>query len=84
MYEWEEVLTQILSGSIGNINSQNTIFSFTNTITEESKIAQSEIIDFEEAANYLLDRLELQNGFAVIKAIGHRIVHGMQCGILFK
>lgn len=78
MYELEEVLTQILSGSIENINSQNTTFSFKNTITQESKIAQIEINDFEEAANYLLDWLELQDGFAAIKAIGHRIVHGMQ------
>ena len=78
MYELEEVLIQILSGSIENINSQNTTFSFTNTITEESKIAPVEINDFKEAANYLLDWLELQDGFAAIKAIGHRIVHGMQ------
>ncbi|MBC7507374.1 MAG: acetate/propionate family kinase [Ferruginibacter sp.] len=78
MYKLEEVLTQILSGSIENINSQNTTFSFTNIITEESKIAPVKINNFEEAANYLLDWLELQDGFAAIKAIGHRIVHGMQ------
>ena len=78
MYQTEGVLIQILSGSVENISSQNTTFSFTNTTTEKSKSVPVEVNDFEEAANYLLDWLELQDGFATIKAIGHRIVYGMQ------
>ncbi len=78
MYQIEENLTPILSGSIENINAQNTTFSFINAITEESKNNSVEINDFEEAANYLLDWLECQVVFRTIKAVGHRLANGMQ------
>jgi acetate kinase len=78
MYQTEGVLVPVLSGSIENINSQNTTFSFTNSISKEEKSFTIEINDFEESANYLADWLELQVDFSVIKAVGHRVVHGMQ------
>jgi acetate kinase len=78
MYQTEGVLVPVLSGSIENINSQNTTFSFTNSISKEEKSFTIEINDFEESANYLADWLELQVDFSVIKAVGHRLVHGMQ------
>ena len=78
IYELEKVLTQILSGSIENINSQNSTFNFTNSKTKESINFPIAINDFEDAANYLLDWLALQVAFNAVKAVGHRIVHGMQ------
>jgi len=78
IYELEKVLTQILSGSIENINSQNSTFNFTNSKTKESINTPIEINDFEDAANYLLDWLALQVAFNAVNAVGHRIVHGMQ------
>ena len=78
IYELEKVLTQILSGSIENINSQNSTFNFTNSKTKESINTPIAINDFEDAANYLLDWLGLQVSFNAVKAVGHRIVHGMQ------
>ena len=78
IYELENALTQILSGSIENINSQNVTFNFANSKTNESINTPIEINDFEDAANYLLDWLALQVAFNAVKAVGHRIVHGMQ------
>jgi len=78
IYELEKILTQILSGSIENINSQNSTFNFTNSKTKESINTPIEINDFEDAANYLLDWLALQVAFNAVNAVGHRIVHGMQ------
>ena len=78
MYQTGEVLTSILSGSIENINSENTTFSFKNTITQEEKNIAIELNDFYEVANYLIDWLEQQDGFSAIEAVGHRLVHGMQ------
>jgi acetate kinase len=39
---------------------------------------EMERIDQENAAHELIDRLEKQDGFKSVKAIGHRIVHGMK------
>jgi acetate kinase len=34
--------------------------------------------DHKTAANFLISWLEKQNGFASVKAVGHRVVHGMK------
>ena len=78
IYETGAALTQILGGSIENIGSKNTSFNFTNTTTTQPKINSIKIHNFQEAVNYLIDWLELQQGFNSVKAIGHRLVHGME------
>jgi acetate kinase len=78
MYQTHGVLVPVLSGSIKNICSQNTTFSFKNSLNAAEKTITIQIENFEGAANYLLDWLELQVGFSTIKAVGHRLVHGMQ------
>lgn len=78
IYETGAALTQILGGSIENIGSKNTSFNFTNTTTTQPKINSIKIHNFQEAVDYLIDWLELQQGFNSVKAIGHRLVHGME------
>ena len=78
IYQTDGVLTLILSGSIENINCQNTTFIFLNTITKQENNIAIEQKDFDEAANYLIDWLEQQDGFSAVEAVGHRLVHGMQ------
>ena len=78
MYETEGVLTPVFAGSIDNIGTQKSTFSFANTKTKEEENIPIETGGFEDAACYLLDWFELQPGFAIVNAVVHRLVHGMQ------
>jgi acetate kinase len=78
MYQTDEVLVPIFSGSIESIGTKKSTFSFANTKTNTAENISIETNDFEQAAYYLLDWFELQEGFATVKAVGHRLVHGMQ------
>lgn len=78
IYEAEEKLTQILWGSIENIGLKNVSLNFTNATNAQQKHSIIVINNFEEAANYLIDWLELQDDFMLVKAIGHRLVYGME------
>ena len=78
IYRAQGILIQILSGSINNIGSTNSQFHFINSISKEEKSIGIEVTDFEAAATYLIDWLVKLNSFISVKAIGHRIVHGMQ------
>lgn len=78
IYQPEEILTLILSGSINNIGSANSLFQFKNFISKEEEGITIVVTDFDEAATYLTNWLVKLNSFISVKAIGHRIVHGMQ------
>ena len=78
IYQHNEVLVPKSSGSIENIGTANATFSFVNSTTEEEESTTVEINDFDEAANHLLNWLTLQDEFILVKAVGHRLVHGMQ------
>lgn len=78
LYRIEETLLQLFYGKIENINTENTTLSFHNTTTEQKNNINIGATNHDEAANFLIDWLEKQNHFASIKAIGHRIVHGMK------
>ena len=78
IYQVEDKLIQKLWGSIENIGLKNASFNFTNTTITHSKSILIKINNFKEAVNYLIDWLELQDHFISVKAIGHRVVHGME------
>lgn len=78
MYQTNNIVTPIFSGSLENIGTKKSTFNFINTKTKEEENIQVEIKDYENAAHYLLDWLELQIEFDSVKAVGHRLVHGMQ------
>ena len=78
LYEIDESLVQLFYGEIESIGSKNTKLSFTNTITNQKNSINIKPNDQEDGANFLIDWLEKQDDFASVKAIGHRIVHGMK------
>ena len=77
-YKRKEPLEQLFYGEIENIGTQNTKLNFFNPVTEEKNSINIKSTDHDETANNLIDWLEKQEGFDSIKAIGHRIVHGMK------
>ena len=78
LYEVEESLVQLFYGEIESIGTKNTKLSFINTITNQKNSINIKANDQEDGANFLIDWLEKQDDFASVKAIGHRIVHGMK------
>ena len=78
LYEVNGMLHLLLSGEIENIGARNAVFNYTNTISNLKDSIAAKIADYDEAADFLIDWLEKQDCFASVKAIGHRIVHGMR------
>lgn len=78
MYKIDAVMTPFFFGAIENIGIKNTTFSFTDNISNKKTTIPVKANDHEEAAKYLIDWLELRDDFNLVKAIGHRIVHGMK------
>ena len=78
LYKIGEPLEQILHGTIDRIGLSGTNLTFkdlTGTQHDNRSIAAA---DHKSAANFLIDWLEKQAGFAAVQAVGHRVVHGMQ------
>jgi len=78
LYKIEEPLKQMFYGQIENIGSAKAKFSFNNSIDQQKNSVSIKAADHNEAADHLIDWLEKQQGFDAVKAIGHRIVHGME------
>jgi acetate kinase len=70
-------LEQMFSGEIENIGTEKATLNF-NTTEQQNGSVQIKASDHEQAANHLIDWLEKQQHFDSVKAVGHRIVHGMK------
>lgn len=78
LYEMEETLKQLFYGEIENISTKNAVLNFGDASAGKKNTLNINTVDYDESVNQLIDWLELQEGFTSVKAIGHRIVHGMQ------
>jgi acetate kinase len=78
LYKIKEPLEQLFYGEIENIGSAKAKLSSNNCVTQQKNSISIQSADHDEAAKNLIDWLEKQEGFDSIKAIGHRIVHGMK------
>ncbi len=77
LYEVNGALRELLHGEIENIGAKNTALNYTNTVSNQKHSIPAKIADHDKAADFLIDWLEKQDCFSSVKAIGHRIVHGM-------
>ena len=78
LYQIGEPLERTLQGTVDRIGLSGTNLTFkdlTGTQHDSRSIAAA---DHKSAANFLIDWLEEQDGFAAVQAVGHRVVHGMQ------
>ena len=78
LYNIEEELILLLYGQIENIGTKNTKLSFNKTAINHKGELNMELAGQEVIASSLIDWLEKQDDFGSVKAIGHRIVHGMK------
>jgi acetate kinase len=68
---------RLLDGKVDRIGLSGTNLTFRNNTEEPQNIRTIEASDRDSAVDFLLDWLETQQAFASIKALGHRVVHGM-------
>jgi acetate kinase len=78
LYASGGILDKILSGQINNIGQSTVEFTFLNSEAPRKHALQIKANDYSSAITFLLDWLAGQIDFTLLKAIGHRVVHGMQ------
>ncbi len=78
LYRIKEPLEQLFDGEIENIGSKKSTLNFNSTSDQQKNSIDIEAADHDQAANHLIEWLEKQEHFDSVKAIGHRIVHGMK------
>jgi acetate kinase len=77
VYQTYRQLEKTISGQISRIGLPGTMLSFKKGGITEKQTHTGNIGDYAIAINYLISWLETEVNIAEIKAIGHRVVHGM-------
>ncbi len=77
LYKTGEPLTRMLYGKVDRIGLHGTNLTFNGLTKNDHGSRSIESSDHKSAANFLIDWLEEQDGFSSLKAVGHRVVHGM-------
>jgi acetate kinase len=78
LYEIEEPLKRGLYGKVERIGLSGTNLTFNDPTKKKPESRKLTATDHKSAANSLIDRLEARPDFASVKAVGHRVVHGMK------
>jgi acetate kinase len=77
LYQAREPLKPGLQGKIDRVGMSGTNLTFNNRATNQQE-SPTLVPDDKSVATFLVDWLEQQKGFESVKAVGHRVVHGMQ------
>lgn len=78
LYQIGEPLERKLVGKIDRIGSSGTNLTFSDTFRGQQGSLVIEAADHGSSADFLFDWLEQQVGFTHVRAVGHRVVHGMK------
>ena len=78
LYQAGEPLKRRLHGKIDRIGLSDTILTFTGSTRDQHESLRLAAADHNSAVTFLMDWLQEQHGFASIRAVGHRVVHGMK------
>ena len=78
VYKATEPLQRGLFGTVDRIGLSGTNLTFSGLAGTPQHHPSLVLPDHKSAANFLIDWLEEKSGFASIRAVGHRVVQGMQ------
>ena len=78
LYQTGEPMQRRLVGKVDRIGLSGTNLTFSDTSRGQQGHRSIEAADHNSAANFLIDWLEQQVGFTHVRAVGHRVVHGMK------
>jgi acetate kinase len=77
LFEVGEPLRRLLDGKLDRIGLSGTNLTFKDTTGQSQNSHTIDASDRHSAVGFLMDWLETQQAFASVKALGHRVVHGM-------
>jgi len=77
LYRVEEPLKKVLSGKIDRIGLDGTNLTFHDAAKDKRGNLKLSASDHKSAATFLIDWLEKLDCFPSVRAVGHRVVHGM-------
>jgi acetate kinase len=78
LYQAGEPLKRGLYGEVDRIGLSGTNLTFSAPAKDQQESRKLAASDHKSAASRLIDWLEEQNHFESVRAVGHRVVHGMQ------
>jgi acetate kinase len=78
LYQVGEPLKRRLYGKVDRIGLSGTNLTFNHPTRKRQESQSIAASDHTSAANVLIAWLEKQNGFESVRAVGHRVVHGMK------
>src|ERR1700722_4428235 len=78
VYEAGKTLRRLLDGKIDRIGLSGTNLVVSDPVAKTHAPRRLVADDHRTAVEFLLDWLEAQPLFASVKAVGHRVVHGMK------
>ncbi len=78
LYESHGSLTRLLFGEMENMGLKNTRLNYNYSEATQKISVDIKSADQDAATHEMMDWLEKQEGFTSVKAIGHRIVQGME------
>ena len=78
LYQIDGPLKRWLYGKVDRIGLAGTNLTFNDLTQNQQGSLAIQASDHRSAANILIDWLEERIGFASVKAVGHRVVHGMK------
>ena len=76
LYRIDEPPLRLLYGKIDRIGLNNSTLTFSGE--DKKGVIKVEPSDHQSAVEFLMDWLEQQETFSSVKAVGHRVVHGME------
>lgn len=77
LFQNDESLMRLLHGKIDRIGLNDSKLTFNDGKENQKDTLKVVASDPQSAANFLIDWLEGQEGFSSVRAVGHRVVHGM-------
>ena len=78
LYQTGEPLERRLHGNMDRIGLSGTTLTFNDSTRNPPTSGSLTVPDHPSAANILIDWLNKQSEFEAVRAVGHRVVHGMQ------
>jgi len=78
LYEQGEPLRRLLDGKVDRVGLSGTNLTFKDSTGQPQESRTIDTGSHRSAVVFLLDWLETQQSFASVKAVGHRVVHGMK------
>jgi len=78
LYQAKEPRQRLLYGNVDRIGLSGTTLTFHNAKSDQKHSRKLVAADHKSAATGLVDWLEKQTGFNSVRAVGHRVVHGMK------